>query len=219
MNGNARQLSRCRIPGGSRPRGRVRPAPGRGADPPRPAPRPAPPPRDWQRAASVAFDPRTKSPALACFLSLMPGLGQIYVGYYQRGFIHAISFGGLIALLATLADREFTPLAPMAGIFLAFFYLYNVIDAGRRAALYNQALQGGSPIPLPADMESPSPRGSLIGGAMLVVGGLVLLGHTRFSLSIDWVHEWWPIFPMMIGLWLIYKNFESRRQEESGRKS
>ena len=35
-------------------------------------------------------DARYKSPMLAGFLSVMPGLGQVYVGYYQVGFVHAI---------------------------------------------------------------------------------------------------------------------------------
>ena len=35
-------------------------------------------------------DPRSKSPALAAILSMMPGLGQVYIGYYQRGFVHIL---------------------------------------------------------------------------------------------------------------------------------
>jgi hypothetical protein len=164
-----------------------------------------------------AFDPRGKSPVLACFLSLMPGLGQIYVGYYQRGFFHALGFAGLIAVLATLSDREFTPLAPMTGVFMAFFYLYNVIDAGRRAALYNQALAGGGSIPLPSDMEQPAVRGSLFGGALLMIAGIVMLFHTRFDWSLDWIADWWPVAPIVIGGWLVYKNFENRAAAEKTR--
>ena len=174
------------------------------------------PPRDLSGLGAGAFNPHGKSPALACFLSLMPGLGQIYVGYYQRGFIHALGFAGLIAMLATFSEREFTPLAPMTGIFMAFFYLYNVIDAGRRAALYNQALQGGASIPLPSDMEQPGIRGSLVGGALLVGVGLIMLSHTRFDMPMDWVEDWWPVAPILIGAWLIYKNLES--QKEAARK-
>ena len=36
--------------------------------------------RFFQMSPAVASDPRAKSPALACFLSLMPGLGQVYTG-------------------------------------------------------------------------------------------------------------------------------------------
>jgi TM2 domain-containing membrane protein YozV len=46
-------------------------------------------------------DPRRKSPLFATFLSAMPGLGQVYVGYYQRGFINAVVVGTLIALLTS----------------------------------------------------------------------------------------------------------------------
>ncbi len=186
-----------------------------GAPPGQPPGPPAGPPwpsRDYGRQGAGAFDPRGKSPALACFLSLMPGLGQIYVGYYQRGFVHALSFAGLIAMTATLSEREFTPLAPMTGVFMAFFYLYNVIDAGRRAALYNQALQGGASIPLPSDMEQPGMRGSLMGGAVLIGAGFLMLSHTRFDVPMDWVADWWPIAPILIGAWLIYKNMESQKE-------
>jgi hypothetical protein len=170
------------------------------------------PPRDLSNLGAAAFNPHGKSPALACFLSLMPGLGQIYVGYYQRGFVHALSFAGLIAVLATLSDREFTPLAPMTGVFMVFFYLYNIIDAGRRAALYNQALRGGASIPLPSDMEQAGMRGSLAGGALLVGAGLLMLLHTRFDMTLTWVEDWWPVAPILIGVWLIYKNLESQKE-------
>src|SRR2546422_5166435 len=102
------------------------------------------------RPRTYAFDPRTKSPTLAGFLSLMPGLGQIYVGYYQRGFVHIVVVGTTIALLANDAVPE---LVPLLGLFLAFFWLYNVIDAGRRASLYNMALQGAGTMALPEDLH------------------------------------------------------------------
>ena len=101
-----------------------------------------PPPAAGPSAAPrvPAADPRIKSPVIAGALSAMPGLGQVYVGYYQRGFVHIFVVAGIIALLA--AD-VLGPLIPLAGLFLGFFWLYNMIDAGRRAALYNQALSGG----------------------------------------------------------------------------
>src|SRR5438093_2100938 len=84
-------------------------------------------------------DTRSKSPALAAFLSMMPGLGQVYVGYYQRGFIHAAVIGSLVTILSSGAVEG---LHPLFGLFMAFFWLYNVIDAARRASLYNDALAG-----------------------------------------------------------------------------
>ena len=62
----------------------------------------------------------------------MPGLGQVYVGYYQRGFIHVLVAATIITLLANGAADA---LIPLLGLFLGFFWLYNMVDAYRRASL------------------------------------------------------------------------------------
>src|SRR5580765_3468184 len=84
-------------------------------------------------------DTRSKSPALAAILSMMPGLRQVYVGYYQRGFVHAAVVASLITILSSNTVER---LSPLFGLFLTFFWLYNIIDAARRASLYNDALAG-----------------------------------------------------------------------------
>ncbi|MEE8246041.1 MAG: hypothetical protein V3S87_02130, partial [Alphaproteobacteria bacterium] len=110
---------------------------------------PAPP---AQALAPAVNDPRRKKPFLASFLSIMPGLGQVYVGYYKRGFINAIVVAVLVTLLAS---GDLDSLIPLVAIFLGFFWLYHLVDAGRRAALYNQALAGGGEIELPEDFQAP----------------------------------------------------------------
>ena len=159
-----------------------------------------------------ATDPRRKSPALACILSLMPGLGQVYVGYYQRGFIHAIVVAILITVLASNSLRELTPLA---AIFLAFFCLYNIIDAGRRATLYNQVLAGGSDIELPEDFKTPSIGGSIFGGVTLLAIGFIILLNTRFGVSLEWLEEWWPAAIMVFGAYLLMKALKERSASQS----
>jgi cell wall-active antibiotic response 4TMS protein YvqF len=47
--------------------------------------------------------------------------------------------------------------------------------------------------------------GSLVGGGVLIAAGFALLLHTRFGVSLDWVEEWWPIFPMLFGAYLVGK--------------
>ena len=116
-------------------------------------PYPQQPPQPPAAPAAVrANDPRRKSPLLACILSLMPGLGQIYVGYYQRGFVHAFVVAGMFFILSVLSERS--PLFPTAVVFLMFFWLYNIIDAGRRASLYNQLLVGTESVELPEDIAA-----------------------------------------------------------------
>jgi hypothetical protein len=149
-------------------------------------------------------DPRTKSPALACVLSAMPGLGQVYVGYYQRGFVHAIVVATIITLLAT---GSVPGLEPLMGFFLAFFWLYNIIDAGRRAALYNQVLGGSETIELPRDFSVPR-FGSIFGGLALLLFGLLLLMHTKFEMSLVWVKDWWPVAPILFGAYLLVRGIQ-----------
>ena len=174
---------------------------------------PPPPPvqQPIPQAAVAIHDSRRKSPFLACALSFMPGLGQVYVGYYQRGFIHA----AVVATLITLLASDLGALTPLAAIFLAFFWLYNVIDAGRRAALYNEVLAGRTDVELPQDLKTPGLGGSVVGGVTIALVGFLLLLHTRFDFSLDWLDEWWPAALILFGGYLIYK----AKQEKSAQSS
>jgi len=150
-----------------------------------------------------------KSPVIACLLSLMPGIGQIYIGYYRLGFIHNIVFITSILLLASdLPD----PMYPPLGIFLAFFVIYNIVDAGRRAIFYNLAVDGVEGIELPdMNIAVPSFGGSFAGGLALMVIGAILLSNTRFGVSLDWLEEWWPAAPILLGAYLFVKALQERR--------
>ncbi len=175
-----------------------------------------PPPPASERAPTAppqlgASDPRIKSPVIAGALSLMPGLGQVYVGYYQRGFVHILVIAGLVALMAS---DTLGPLLPLAGLFFAFFWLYNVIDAARRASLYNQALAGGEDIELPADFKAPTFGGSIAGGLAFVAAGAILLANTRFGMSLEWIEDWWPAALILFGGYLIYKATQDRTRTE-----
>ena len=161
--------------------------------------------------ASIANDPLRRSPFLATILSLMPGLGQVYTGYYQRGFVHAIVVAGIITLLAT---GSLGPMTALASVFLAFFWLYNVIDAGRRAVLFNEALAGRADIDLPKDFSTPGLHGTILGGSILVIVGLVLLSSTLFDVSLDWLEDWWPVAIVVFGGFLIFKAMQERSVAE-----
>jgi len=157
-------------------------------------------------------DTRSRSPALAAILSMMPGLGQVYVGYYQRGFVHAAVVASLITILASHTVER---LSPLFGLFMTFFWLYNIIDAARRASLYNDALAGNPSIELPEDFKTPGIRGSVFGGIALIVAGFILLLNTRFGVSLDWVEQWWPVAPMIFGVYLLVRALQERRASQS----
>jgi hypothetical protein len=165
----------------------------------------------FQTPASVAQDPRAKSPALACCLSLMPGLGQVYTGYYVRGFTYIIVIAGIITLLAS---GDVDDLAPFLGLFLAFFWLHNMIDAGRRASFYNQILAGGKDVDaFPPEMKLPGMGGSIFAGIGLIVVGLIALSYTKYDMSLAWVEDWWPVAPILIGVYLVGLAVKDRMSE------
>jgi TM2 domain-containing membrane protein YozV len=182
-------------------------------------PEPQPPPgrhrygRRWETDPYHPFDPRRKSPFLASFLSLMPGLGQIYVGYYQAGFIHPLVVATIIVLLSQHGTGN---VAPFLGFFLAFFWLYNIIDAGRRAAYYNQILEGNDAVGLPKGFLAPG-GGSLTGGMFLIIIGGMLLANTALDISMEWVEDWWPLVPILFGVYLVVKAAKEKLPTGNGR--
>jgi hypothetical protein len=155
-------------------------------------------------------DPRLKSPLLAAVFSLMPGLGQIYIGYYAQGFINIVIIASVITILADDAGR----LTPFLALFLAFYWLYNVVDAARRATLYNQAIEGVAPAEYLASIQLPDKGGSLFWGALLILVGAVALSHTAYGYSLAWLDRWWPAVFVLIGLYLIYKSIETRWKDK-----
>jgi len=171
--------------------------------PPSPAPAPAPVPAQGRRQP---FDPRDKSPRIAAALSAVPGLGQIYIGYYVRGFVTFATF----LLLIYMANITFGNVAPMFGFAAGFLWLFNVIDAGRTAALYNHSIAGAQSIQLPDNFTMPATGGSLVGGVMLALFGAIALTNTALGFSLDWLEAWWPIFPLALGIYLIMGSMKDR---------
>ena len=155
-----------------------------------------------------AYDPagrksgQHKSPALATMLSSMPGLGQVYVGYYQQGFINIMVAASCIAALSSNVSRG---LEPFLGVFLAFFWIFNMIDANRRAHHYNRVAEGQGGEEVPDDFKMPSSGGSLFGGVALVVIGLLFILDLNFNVSMNWIEDWWPLILVAFGARLIYK--------------
>ena len=76
-----------------------------------------------------------KSPGLAAFLALFPGLGHVYAGTIARAFAFFFAFVGSIYLTA---EGHVFPFA----FVIPFVYLYNIIDAWKLAARHQPALPG-----------------------------------------------------------------------------
>ena len=145
---------------------------------------------------------QTKSPVLASILSCMPGVGQVYVGYYQQGFINMLVVASTIA---ALASGSFHGMEPFFGVFLAFFWIFNMIDANRRAVHYNRVSEGLGGEDVPEDFKLPGVGGSLFAGSALVIIGVLFILDLNFDVSLSWVKDWWPVGLIAFGGNLIYK--------------
>ena len=143
-----------------------------------------------------------KSPLVATLLSCMPGLGQIYVGYYQQGFINMFVVAGTIA---TLASSFMQGAEPFFGVFLSFFWIFQMIDANRRAHHYNRVMAGLGGEDVPNGFSMPTTKGSMLGGAVLVILGILFIMDLNFDVSMEWVENWWPLILVLVGVNLIFK--------------
>lgn len=158
------------------------------------------PPAGWQPAPYRGDDPRRVSVPLAMTLSLMPGLGQVYLGRYQAGFVNIL----VVASLMVLLNQNVSSLEPLLGLFLAFFWMFNIVDAGRQAHAWNQALLRMEA--LGAEAPQQDRMAPLFTGIGLISLGLLTLVHRVFGLSLDWVVRWWPALLVAAGVALIWQS-------------
>lgn len=172
--------------------------------PPPPAPSPT----------SSAYNPRDrrdlpyKTATLAGFLSgIFPGLGQVYVGYYRQGIVLALIF---ITLITALSSGDVDNLEPLFGMSLGFVWLYNIIDAVRRAQAVNRALDGYGPDAVPDEIPLPGSGGSRTGGWILIAIGGLLFARLNFGLSLAWLENTWPLALIGLGGWLVWKAREEK---------
>lgn len=188
--------------------------------PPQPQPQVPPQPQSQAHSAPAASraprqrDPRARSAVLAGFLSLFPGLGHVYLGYYRRAFLHVLVF---VLTIGILDSQGFTDLHAIFGPFLGFFYLYTLIDAVRRARAYNLYLEGLESVTPPDDIglgDFQEVRGSIYGGVAVVAIGFLLLLNTRFDVSFDWLQDWWPLLLIGFGAYLLRKGLRERQQRQ-----
>lgn len=129
----------------------------------------------------------TRFPALAALLALVPGLGHLYVGCYTRAAMIVI---GIIAIIVII------PLP--INVFLALFtWFFGIFDAYRQAQLVNLGVQE------PLQKSGDGGQGSLAFGVFLTVVGVLLLINNFFPLEMDWLRDWWPAIPVLVGIYLI----------------
>ena len=145
------------------------------------------------------------NPTVAGILGGIPlGLGAVYCGQYAKGLAHlGIVVLAIVGLSSDLPWQADTAL----GIFLGFFWVYQIIDAIRTA----RALQMGEPVPDPFGLAQTFGTGEKFdttkvpGAAAILIGlGVLFLVNTVFDFSL---HRFWPIILIVLGVWLFAKHW------------
>jgi len=163
-------------------------------------PPPAPPPPGVAGTARGGGGP---NPALAGVLAgFFPfGVGAVYNGQYAKGFAHLVIFVACVWGLSS-GDGDF---APVLGIALSAFYIYQIIDAVRSA----HAIQAGQPAPDPFGLGRAFGAGEGIDTSKVPTGAFVLIGlgvlfllHTM-GLWFFNMDRLWPLILIGIGGWLL----------------
>jgi hypothetical protein len=159
-------------------------------------------------APSAAYRPPVNAgpnPTVAGILGAIPlGLGAVYCGQYAKGLAHlGIFVGAIIALSSDLSWQANTVL----GIFLGFFWVYQILDAVRTA----RAIQANEPVPDPFGLTSTFGTGEKFettkvpaAAAILIGLGVLFLINTVFDFSL---HRFWPIILIVLGVWLFAKHW------------
>jgi hypothetical protein len=157
---------------------------------------------------SAAYRPPVNpgpNPTVAGILGAIPlGLGAVYCGQYAKGLAHlgivVLAIVGLASDLPWQADM-------VLGIFLGFFWVYQILDAVRTA----RALQAGEPAPDPFGLAQTFGTGEKldttkvpVAAAVLIGLGVLFLVNTVFDFSL---HRFWPIILIVLGVWLFAKHW------------
>jgi hypothetical protein len=159
------------------------------------------------------------NPAVAGILAgFFPfGVGAVYCSQYAKGLAHLLIFGMLIFGVDHAGSWDF-----LFGFAIAFFYVYQIIDAVRTA----HALQAGQPAPDPLGLGQTFSMGEKFDSGNVPVGAVVLIGlgvlfllHTMGMMEYGF-DRFWPLLLIFFGGWLFYRNWErARRTCDCGRCS
>jgi TM2 domain-containing membrane protein YozV len=150
-----------------------------------------------------------KSSFLAGLLAfLFPfGIGPFYNGELIKGFIYLVVFAGLVTM------QQHGDAQPFAGLVLAGFYFFQIIDSvhvanriNRRALLGKETEEEGEELAGEA-----LKAGSIFWGILLIVLGAILLLGNFEVISYKVIFDLWPAVVIVIGAKLVLDYFGKDR--------
>ena len=170
------------------------------------APFVAPPPVVVAPVVPVVVE--RKSPGLAGFLSVFPGLGHLYLGLYQRAF----AIGGAFILLISLTSHGRS--GEFFGPMIAFVWFFGIIDAVRQAKAINRGQLAEAGFAGERQLKAAPGSGALTWGVILVGLGSLWLIDRNFEIDWSFMDDWGaPAAFIILGLILIVSHVRKRRRE------
>lgn len=175
-------------------------------------PPPPPPPATYAAPPQMWVAPpppkpaHWKSPGAAGVLSMLPGLGHVYLGLYQRAIIGFFVW----VMLMTLADK--TNGAPLFAVGIPFWWAFTLIDAVRQARAINAT---GTPESNLFTTEKPvRVSGNLTIGVLAILFGLFFLLDRFVRIDLSWLWDSWPLLFVAFGIWQVFLYAQSKRKAE-----
>lgn len=164
------------------------------------------------------------NPVGAGLLGMIPGVGAMYNGQFVKALVFVIIFAVLVA-----AGNHTGPASDFFGVLSFFFWCYMVFDSYITA----KARQEGKPSPDPLGIErlfgiqeqplpatGPAAPGQPaastpsapshekpVGALLLIILGVLFL---TMNLGHFYLHRWWPLILIGLGIWVAYKNSSIR---------
>jgi hypothetical protein len=155
---------------------------------------------EWA-AAAKDLPATAGSPKKAAWCALIPGMGAVYNGEYQK----AVTYFAVFAALSVMGNR----IDGIFGFGASVFLIFTIFDAYRTAqAKRRLSLESG------AHAEPPSQEGIVISwGIFLIVLGVLFL--LQNIIPIHFLNRLWPLVFVGLGGYLVYRSVK----DKEGRKS
>jgi hypothetical protein len=147
--------------------------------------------------------PKQKSSAAA--LSLIPGMGAVYNGEYQK----AITQFAIFAALVIMGDNVNGVFGFGAFVFLVFtmFDSFRVAEAHLRTRLMSGQLN-----------QSPAKDRTVAAwGVILIVLGILFLAKN--FIRYDFLHRMWPLAFIALGAYIVYRALRDRSEESAAKNT
>jgi len=146
---------------------------------------------------------KEKSPSLAAFLAIFPGMGAMYNGNIIKGITYMLIF----AVLIVLTDNANDPDGVVFGLMIAGFFIYQIIDSYNEASKINQnILAEENPASQKEDL-------SLFSAVVVLLIGIVFQLANFDLLTYRQVTRLWPLVLIVFGIKIVYDYFKKEEKK------